>query len=208
MDNVRPLGDFLMSKVGMLGESLSSHLAKGNLYLWLVVTFVSLCLIRGLYALAMSLKFWMGVFFGAFTYSYERQIRKSYSPQSGTFKTKGEYISRVAKLFITAGQLITGAVSFVTLFLSLQKYESIGYEPQAAPLASDDGAAFTGKKTVSAPKPTTTSEPGTTQTFTLGWSNGVKGGGSSTNTAPRVTPPKPSKKDVNDGILNGFGVGI
>lgn len=208
MDEVRPLGDLFSSKFGMLGESLLSHLAKGNLYLWVVVTFVSICLMRGLYALAMSLKFWIGVFFGIFTYSYERQIRKSYKPQSGSLKIRGDQVSRIARLLITAGQLIAGAVSFVSLLFSFQKHEAIGYEPQAAPLSPDDGAAFTGKKVVSVPKPTSTSEPGTTQTFTLGWSGGIKGSGSSTDAAPRTTPPKPIKKDPNNGLLNGFGIGI
>lgn len=208
MDDVRPLGDLFSGKFKMLGESLLSQLANGNGYIWMITTIAVVCLLRGLYALAMSFKFWVGVFLGVFTHSYETQLRKSYKPQSGTYKTSGDYISRVAKLLTTAGHLIAGAVSFVSLLLSLRKHEAIGYVPQAAPLASDDGAAFTGKKSLTSSKPTSSSEPGTKQIPTVGWKSGVTGSDSSANTAPRVAPPKPVKKDQFNGFINGFGVGI
>lgn len=77
------------------------------------------------------------------------------------------------------------------------------YSPHGGVLASDDGAAFTGtkeKKTTSssgASAPAVRSSPGISATPSIGFSQGV-----------RTAPPKPTKKDQNDGLLKGFGVGI
>lgn len=77
------------------------------------------------------------------------------------------------------------------------------YVPQASPLTSDDGLAFTGKKTASTSMPTSANAPGMSVSPTTGW------GQTTPNSAqPRVAPPKQSKKDPNDGMLNGFGIGI
>lgn len=84
----------------------------------------------------------------------------------------------------------------VSLFDSL-------YGPQAGILNSDDGSAFKGtqpQKTDNfsgASAPASRSAPGTSVNPTLGFSQPV-----------RTAPPKPTKKDPNDGPLNGFGVGI
>jgi len=77
------------------------------------------------------------------------------------------------------------------------------YVPQAAPLSSDDGLAFTGKKVASTSMPASANAPGMSVSPTTGW------GQTTPNSAqPRVSPPKQSRKDPYDGPLNGFGIGI
>ena len=75
------------------------------------------------------------------------------------------------------------------------------YTPQAG-IAPDDGAKFLGKVTPKSgtppDRPATQGAPGITSIQN----------GQMPNLQPRVAPPKPSRKDPNDGPLNGFGIGI
>lgn len=98
--------------------------------------------------------------------------------------------------FLTGGILTSKTKKPVSLFDKL-------YSPQAGVLTSDDGAAFKGTQEKKSAKfsgasvPASASSPGTTVIPTLGFSQPV-----------RTAPPKPTRKDPNDGPLNGFGVGI
>jgi len=88
------------------------------------------------------------------------------------------------------------------------------YVPHSSPLSSDDGAAFTGRKTVSSVRPASASAPGISVTATQGWGMSNRGAPkqiqkiAGASPQPRITPPKAAKKDPFDGKLSGFGVGI
>jgi len=117
-----------------------------------------------------------------------------YVPQSGsieTAKTFSQYLSKVATV-------AAALVSLATLVIDSRKKDS--YSPQSG-LDSDDGAKFLGKvtpKVGSTPdKPATAGAPGITSILKR-----------TSNVQPSQQQPKISRKDPNDGPLNGFGVGI
>lgn len=121
-------------------------------------------------------------------------LRHKYSPQSGsleTAKTFSQYLSKVATV-------AAAFVSLATLVADKRKIDS--YSPQSG-LDSDDGAKFLGKvtpKVGSTPdKPATSGAPGITSILRR-----------TSNVQPSQQQPKISRKDPNDGPLNGFGVGI
>ena len=128
-------------------------------------------------------------------YSHLKQAG-CYTPQSGsldTAKTYSQYLSKIATV-------AAAFVSLATLIADNRKKDS--YSPQSG-LESDDGAKFLGKVTPkfgSQPdKPATSGAPGISTVLN----------GKNLFQQPRVAPPKPiSKKDPNDGPLNGFGIGI
>ena len=119
--------------------------------------------------------------------------RTTYSPQSSTKKSKR---SKTTKYMADQANAV---------FEYDLKHSSWGagrrYTPQAG-IAPDDGAKFLGKVTPKSgtppDRPATQGAPGITSIQN----------GQMPNLQPRVAPPKPSRKDPNDGPLNGFGIGI
>lgn len=78
---------------------------------------------------------------------------------------------------------------------------NVDYTPQSG-IETDDGTKFLGKvkpKSGSPPdKPATSDAPGISSVIN----------GPSSSPQLRFAPPKPTRKDPNDGPLNGFGIGI
>jgi hypothetical protein len=116
-----------------------------------------------------------------------------YAPQSGrldNFKTFTQVLSKAST--------IVSAILAVIVTLSKNPNKAVAYSPHSG-LTPDDGAKFLGKvvpKTGNVPD-MPDSTPGVTAL------NSVRN-----QVFPRTAPPKISKKDPNDGPLNGFGIGI
>jgi hypothetical protein len=116
-----------------------------------------------------------------------------YSPQSGrldNFKTFTKILSKAST--------IVSAILAVIVTLSKDQGKTVAYTPHSG-ITPDDGAKFLGKvvpKTGNVPD-MPDSTPGVTAINSR-----------HTQVLPRTAPPKNSKKDPNDGPLNGFGIGL